>query len=293
MFDVTLIETHAVCLHQSALKEQDAIVWFYTDAVGLVRAVIKGLKKTTSKQRGAAIPLTLNRVCLTRRQSSLYNLSHYERIDSFPTIHQAIERIAVASTWTDVIRYLGHENDIDSHTLFHTLVHALYQLDTQPDPFVDLNKPILSPQPPSPPSHWLTTSLTCHHHLMQWAGFPLDYQTCILTEEPLDLDHTPIHRFSPSLGGFLHHATRATTADTVMVSTSTMLLMAHPHDQRFFTHAIKAHRFLAYWWQYRLERTLNSFNFLIHLLETTDLTPLLNLQQQQHPPLVTTTTPYL
>ncbi|MCA9799006.1 MAG: DNA repair protein RecO [Cyanobacteria bacterium HKST-UBA04] len=250
------LDTKAVCLHQYPLKDHDAILCLYTETAGLVRAVAKGIKKPTSKHRGAAMPLTLNTVSLARRQSALFTLRHYERLESFPAIHQAIERIAVGSTWTDVLRWLGQENDGDSAVLFDALLEALYELNR--------------PQTP-----WVGTSIAMHLYLLRWAGYELDTERCVISGAPLDLDHTPLQRFSPSLGGFLGDmppGTSTTAMDTVKVSTSTVLLLNNPFDTRFYTHAIKAHRFLAYLWQQQLEKPLNSFDFLQHLLEMTDLT---------------------
>jgi recombinational DNA repair protein (RecF pathway) len=105
--------------------------------------------------------------------------------------------------------------------------------------------------------------------MLRLAGYLPDFTHCVACAEALDLTHTSHYPFFLIAGGFLcptcfHHTT---DVQRVNVSTTTLKLFLTPDDEDLHGNAIKAHKFLDYYWGHRLERPLKSFAFLFQLLE--------------------------
>ncbi len=242
-------DTHAISLRATPFQEADQIVSFYTAEHGELRAVVKGVKRPTSKLAGACEPLTLNRVILARGKT-LHTVCSYERIESFSTMRADLERMAAGTVCTEVIRLTAREEDPDSDSIYALLANTLHRLD----------------QPEVP---WIESSLLFHTLMLQLAGYLPMFDRCISCDHALDLDGTPYYPFFLSQGGFLCRDCYPMTKDPhrVNVSTTTLKLLMRPEDTSLYGNAVKAHRFLAYTWGHRLERPVKSFDFLFQLVD--------------------------
>lgn len=246
---MTTFSTLAISLKATPFKETDQVVAFYSAEHGELRAIAKGVKKPTSKLAGSCEPLTLNQIYLAKGKN-LHTVCHYERVESFSNLRQDLERLAVGTTCTDVVRFLGRENDPDSQMVYHLLAQTLTQLDNLQVP-------------------WIQTSLEYHLHMLRLAGYLPVFTHCVTCHEGLAVETAPHFPFSLELGGFLCATCEVIHQQMKLVNTSakTMQLFQAPNNEAFYENAFKAHRFLAYYWSHRLERELKSFSFLLRLLQ--------------------------
>lgn len=230
-------------------READLVLVLYTAEHGQLSAIAKGVKKPAAKLAGACEPLTLNRLMLARGKS-LHTVCHYERMASFNRMRGDLERMAAASVCTDLLWHLGRAHDPESEVVFTLLSQTLEGLDTPQEP-------------------WISHSLGFHIHMLGIAGYLPDLEHCVHCQEVLPVETEHYFPFSLLLGGFLCRSCGAltTSSQRVNVSSATIRLMRHPDDTDLYANALKAHRFLAYYWGHRLDRPLKSFDFLFDLLE--------------------------
>jgi DNA repair protein RecO (recombination protein O) len=246
---MTMFDIKAISLRTTPFREHDRIVSFYSAEHGELRAVAKSVKKPTSKLAGACEPLTLNHVYLARGRS-LHTLCHYERLESFPEIRQDLTRLAIASICTEVIRFCGQENDQDSPLIYEQLALTLRSLN----------------QPEMP---WVMSSIRFHIGMLALNGYLPSFRDCVQCNHPLNLDELSYFPFSPMQGGFLCQSCHGLRSHVhaVNVSTQTIRLFLTPDDPEFSENTLKAHKFLAYYWESRLERPLKSFDFLFQMTD--------------------------
>ncbi len=243
-------DTMAICLKSTPYRETDQIASFYSPDHGELRAIVKGVKKPTSKLAGSCEALTLNHLFLAQGRN-LHTVCHYERIDSFQALRSDLERLAVGSVCTDILRLLGRENDPDSPAVYELLSTTLSQLNDTTQ-------------------SWVPPSLLFHESMLSLSGYLPSFSSCLFCDNLLDLDHTTHHPFFVTAGGFVcdHCMHQHHELDRVNVSTTTLKLFSNPHNTNLYTHTVRAHRFLAYFWAHRLERPVKSFDFLFELLDT-------------------------
>jgi DNA repair protein RecO (recombination protein O) len=241
-------ETDAVCLKATPFEEQHLIVQFYTAERGLLRSIAKGVKKPTSKLIGACQALSINRLTL-QDKPSLFPLKHYQRIDSFFTLRDNLEAMAVGMAACDLIRLIGQEGDADSQGVFHLITTLLHQLDAHPE-------------------HWAALSLSFHLALLEHNGLLFEREACVHCHQPLQYaDEDRVLTFSAATGGAYcpDCLSQHRPLSTVKITGRTWHALRQPEALDDWQQAIKAHRFLQYYWSYRLERDLKSFDFLFQL----------------------------
>ncbi len=261
---MTHIDAQAICLKATPYREADYVVSFYSAEHGELRAIAKGVKKATSKLAGACEALTLNRLFLATGRN-LHTLCHYERVASFSHLRSDLERMAVASICTEIIRRLGRENDPESPLIFSILSESLSQLN---DPAQD----------------WVSTSLVFHQEMLRVTGYTPILNQCVSCDIDIDLQAYPYYAFSRDLGGVLCHRCEGQISHVIKVNVSsvTLGLLSQPHQLAFQCNALKAHRFLAYYWGHRIEQPLKSFDFLFQLFSTPMASPQAELALETH-----------
>jgi DNA repair protein RecO (recombination protein O) len=246
---MTSFDIRAITLRATPFQEADQVLSLYSAEQGLVSAIAKGVKKPTSKLAGTCEPLTLNHVFLARGKS-LHTVCHYDRLESYSDLRQELERLAAGSVCTDIIRHLAHENDPESQVVFALLAETLDLLNTLDQP-------------------WLAGSLRFHTQMLEIAGYLPDLDHCVHCLQELNLTGEPYYPFSLLMGGFFCRdcGTHMKGAQLVNVSTQTLRLLKAPETEDVSGNALKAHRFLAYYWGHRLDKPIKSFDFLFQLME--------------------------
>ena len=131
---MSLFRDKGVVLRTYRLGEADKIIVFLTERHGKVRAVAKGIRKTTSKFGGRLEPLTQVDLLLWQGRSDLDIVNQVEVVHAFRPIREDLERIPRGIALLEVSDQMAQERHPDPR-LYAMLVGALTALaDTAVDP---------------------------------------------------------------------------------------------------------------------------------------------------------------
>ncbi len=131
---MSLFRDRGVVLRSYRLGEADRIVVFLTERHGKVRAVAKGVRKTTSKFGARLEPLTHVDLLLWQGRGELDIVNQVEVLDSFRPVREDLGRLARGMALLEVTDQMAQERHPDPR-LFAMLVGALRALaDTGSDP---------------------------------------------------------------------------------------------------------------------------------------------------------------
>jgi DNA repair protein RecO (recombination protein O) len=121
---VSLFRDKGVVLRTYRLGEADRIVVFLTERHGKVRAVAKGVRKTTSKFGARLEPLTHVDLLLWQGRSDLDIVNQVEVLGSFRPIREDLERLPSGMALLEVTDQMAQERHPDPR-LYTMLVGAL------------------------------------------------------------------------------------------------------------------------------------------------------------------------
>jgi DNA repair protein RecO (recombination protein O) len=131
---MTLRRDSGVVLRTYRLGEADRIVVLATEEHGKVRAVAKGIRKTTSKWGARLEPLSHVSLLWWQGRGDLAVVNQAEVVDHFPTLREDLERVASGLAMLEVVDQLALEGHPDPG-LYRMLVGALRALaDERTDP---------------------------------------------------------------------------------------------------------------------------------------------------------------
>jgi len=82
MGNQTLITTRAVVIKTQDFKENDKLVWFYSENIGKITAIVRGAKKSKSKFLSLTLPLCYGEYLLYKGKN-LYTLQEGRILNSF------------------------------------------------------------------------------------------------------------------------------------------------------------------------------------------------------------------
>jgi DNA repair protein RecO (recombination protein O) len=124
---VSLFRDKGVVLRSYRLGEADRIVVFLTERHGKVRAVAKGVRKTTSKFGARLEPLTHVDLLLWQGRSELDIVNQVEVIDAYRAIREDLTRVPQGMALLEVTDQLAQERHPDP-ALYAMLTGALRAL---------------------------------------------------------------------------------------------------------------------------------------------------------------------
>jgi DNA repair protein RecO (recombination protein O) len=124
---VSLFRDKGVVLRTYRLGEADRIIVFLTERHGKVRAVAKGVRKTTSKFGARLEPLTQVDLLLWQGRSDLDIVNQVEVVASFRTVREDLERLPSGMALLEVTDQMAQERHPDPR-LYTMLVGALTAL---------------------------------------------------------------------------------------------------------------------------------------------------------------------
>jgi DNA repair protein RecO (recombination protein O) len=131
---VSLFRDKGVVLRTYRLGEADKIIVFLTERHGKVRAVAKGVRRTTSKFGGRLEPLTHVDLLLWQGRSELDIVNQVEVLTSFRAVREDLARMPRGMALLEVTDQLAQERHPDPR-LYAMLVGALGALaDEGADP---------------------------------------------------------------------------------------------------------------------------------------------------------------
>lgn len=124
---MSLYRDEGVVLRTMRLGEADRIVALLTRAHGKVRAVVKGVRRTTSKFGGRLEPMShLAMLCWRGRELDIVNQA--EVLDSFRVVREDLSRLSKAFTILEVSDQLAQEHH-PAPRLYDMVVGALRALE--------------------------------------------------------------------------------------------------------------------------------------------------------------------
>jgi DNA repair protein RecO (recombination protein O) len=126
-----LYKEQGVVLRSAKLGEADKIVTVMTQGAGKVRAVAKGIRKTTSRFGARLEPFTHVSLMLYRGRGSLDTVSQAEIVSPFLGIRSNLERIAAGETMLEAVDKVAEEHERNVR-LFLLLLSGMRALDTRP-----------------------------------------------------------------------------------------------------------------------------------------------------------------
>lgn len=124
---MSLFNDQGVVLRTYKLGEADRIVVILTEGHGKVRAVAKGVRRTTSKFGGRLEPLTHLSLLLWSGRGDLDIVNQAEVVDTFRTIREDLDRVAKGISLLEVAEQISQEGLADRQ-LYEMLVGALRTL---------------------------------------------------------------------------------------------------------------------------------------------------------------------
>jgi DNA repair protein RecO (recombination protein O) len=131
---VSLYRDDGVVLRTIRLGEADRIVTVVTRGHGKIRAVVKGVRRTTSKFGGRMEPLShVAMLCWQGRELDIVNQA--EVLDAFRPVREDLSRVAKAYTMVEVVDQLALEHHVNPR-LYETLVRALRVLQDDDVPML-------------------------------------------------------------------------------------------------------------------------------------------------------------
>ena len=124
---MTLFRDRGVVLRTIRLGEADRIVTLMTEQHGKVRAVAKGVRRTTSKFGSRLEPLSHVALLGWQGRGDLDTINQVEVIDTFRTVREDLDRMAAAMSMLEVVDQIGQERH-GNPRLYEMLVGAIAAL---------------------------------------------------------------------------------------------------------------------------------------------------------------------
>jgi DNA repair protein RecO (recombination protein O) len=131
MRPMPLYKEQGVVLRSAKLGEADKIVTVMTQGAGKVRAVAKGIRKTTSRFGARLEPFTHVSLMLYRGRSSLDTVSQAEILSPFLGIRSDFERFTAGETMLEAVDKVAEEHERNVR-LFLLLLSGLRALQAGP-----------------------------------------------------------------------------------------------------------------------------------------------------------------
>ncbi len=132
---MTLFRDRGVVLRTIRLGEADRIVTLMTEQHGKVRAVAKGVRRTTSKFGSRLEPLSHVALLGWQGRGDLDTINQVEVIDTFRPVREDLDRMSAAMSMLEVVDQIGQERH-GNPRLYEMLVGAMGALAGHNSPMV-------------------------------------------------------------------------------------------------------------------------------------------------------------
>ena len=132
---MTQFRDRGVVLRTIRLGEADRIVTLMTEHHGKVRAVAKGVRRTTSKFGSRLEPLSHVALLGWQGRGDLDTINQVEVIDTFRAVREDLDRVAAGLSMLEVVDQIGQER-LGNPQLYAMLVRAIGALADRASPMV-------------------------------------------------------------------------------------------------------------------------------------------------------------
>lgn len=125
---MTLIKTNGVVIKTQDYKENDKLVWMYTEKLGKVTAIARGAKRNKSKLFAITLPLCYGDYMIFKGKN-LSNLQEGKIISSFQGLMSNLDKLTYSSYLCELIDIALMEGE-SNRWLYKEFITTLYLLDT-------------------------------------------------------------------------------------------------------------------------------------------------------------------
>lgn len=195
-----LYRTPAVILKRMDLGEADRIVTLFSRDEGKVRAVAKGVRRTTSRSAGHLEPFTLSDVLLAVGRE-LDIVSQADTLDAFREIREDLDLTTHAFYLTELVDLLTEDRS-ENRPVYEILVDGLCHLRAEPDARLVL--------------------ITFHLRLLEALGYRPELRECVTCRIVIEPDR---NHFSALLGGVVCPTCGASEPTARAIGTSALKLL--------------------------------------------------------------------
>ena len=227
---------YGIVLNSYDLGESDRILNIYTKENALVRAVVKGARKSSSKFSGKVDQLS----CCYFQFASGKNLDTVcdcEQVNSFSLLRSNLACLTTAVLFLEIVSNFAHEDEHDSHHVYDLLYESLNNLQTASNPDLDS-------------INFISKFLSLH-------GYKPQFETCVhcsievgfQPEAGLPLADKPTSPYSSILGGILcnecarvidHKQVESSVIDLIKQA-ETRLIASQQKDIRLALNLLREH----------------------------------------------------
>lgn len=130
---MSLTKTRGVVIRATNLREADRILEIYSDDLGKIRAVARGVRKIQSKLAGHLEPFTYVDLMLAKGRGDLPTITGAKAISHFSGIRKDVERMASAAYLAELVSKLNPDGQA-SRRFPELLRGSLEALDNGHDP---------------------------------------------------------------------------------------------------------------------------------------------------------------
>lgn len=124
MISLSTFKTRGVVLKTQDYKENDKLVWIYTESLGKVSTIAKGAKKGNSKFTSPTLPFSFSNFILYKGRS-LYIINEAEVIHSFQEFMEDLETITYCSYLNELVDIALVDGEVNFN-VFKDLVTTYY-----------------------------------------------------------------------------------------------------------------------------------------------------------------------
>lgn len=128
MGNQALVTTRAVVIKTQDFKENDKLVWFYTENMGKITAVVRGAKKSKSKFLSLTLPLCYGEYLLYKGKN-LYTLQEGRILNSFQGLLDNLNKLTYSSYLCELVDIACSDEEPNEY-IFKDFVTTLYLLNT-------------------------------------------------------------------------------------------------------------------------------------------------------------------
>ena len=128
MRKLSLIKCQGVVIKTKDYKENDKLVWLYTDTYGKITTIAKGAKRSKNKLFSVTLPLCYGEYLLFQGKN-LANLQEGKLIQSFQGLLNNLDKLTYSSYVCELIDIAILEGDVN-RWLFKEFITTLFLLNT-------------------------------------------------------------------------------------------------------------------------------------------------------------------
>ena len=252
-----LYRTEAIVLKYADFGEADRLLTLFTPRMGKLRAIAKGVRKTTSRKSGHLEPFMRTRL-LVARGRELDIISQAEVIEPYPALRTDLWRLGYASYLSELLDSFVQEEE-ENEAIYELLADALGWISTDTD--LDL------------PTRFYEL------RVLSYTGYRPQVYHCLQCHHDIRPER---NYFSPSEGGVLCPSCGAGRADALPIAVNPLKVLRFLQSNDYATCrqvriSAETHRQMERVMQayiaYHLEKRLKSTAFLNLLRGSRNLAP--------------------